>query len=89
MGINNFIMTQPPHLPSKYSSIKQRRIIETVPWLFVYTVMAGVIATSISTAFLAWYVPDFVSYYVPARISNAENISMPGGIDPLLEKSRR
>lgn len=79
-------MTHPPHMPPKSSSLQQRRAVQTLPWLFVFMALSAVIATSISTAFLAWYVPDFVSYYVPAVISNRQSVSNDSGIDPLLAK---
>jgi S1-C subfamily serine protease len=78
--------SHPPHLPSKSSSLQQRRAIQTIPWLLVFMALSAMIATTISTAFLAWYVPDFVSYYVPAVISNRQTVSSERTIDPLLSK---
>jgi hypothetical protein len=52
----------------------------------VYITITVVVATTISTVFLAWYVPDFVSYYVPAVISDRQTVRTDSGIDPLLDK---
>lgn len=78
--------THPPHLPPKASSLTQRYARLTFPWLLLCLGCAAVIATAVSTAFLAWYVPDFVSYYVPAMTTESRGTYAGEGIDPFLSK---
>jgi hypothetical protein len=77
----------PPHLPPKSSSLRQRRAIETLPWLLVFLALTILIATTVSTSFLAWYVPDFVSYQVPAQINDRPAAIGGDSIDPLLARN--
>lgn len=77
----------PPHLPPKSCSLKQRNTLQTLPWLLVFAVFAAAVSTAVSLSFLAWYVPDFVSYQVPATISTNQSVVEEDGIDPLLARS--
>lgn len=76
----------PPHLPRKSSSIKQHETMQTLPWILVFTLFSMCIAAAVSTAFIAWYVPDFVRYQIPTTISNNSNATLSAKIDTLLAK---
>lgn len=75
-----------PHLPRRSSSLKQRQVLQTVPWLVWFVLLTALMATAVSTAFLAWYVPDYVRYQVPTTISTATVQQKNTHIDPLLAR---
>jgi hypothetical protein len=76
----------PPHLPQKASSLKQRYLLQQVPWLLFFVSICAITAVAVSMVLFAWYIPSYVSYHVPTGVQRTIAIPEVASVDPFFVK---